>query len=253
MDLAIVLGDQFGDKTSYTNFTYAGHDFGQGIYYLSTSSSTFTPVPASEGARLSQFADPLPPATATDNRPATVWEAALPLSCLGAAGTPPEHLFLCGVIVSDSTAGDNRYLSRSVLADRAWATPDSWGNTGTNTLILRPIRVALPAGHHLDDPIPNAYRVQYYGTPDSPPADTDTDHDSMTLLQEYVAGTDPTNTASRLRILLPDMTLDPQPPSDRLIDWESTTDLLHPAWTSPPPDPAAVSDPLFYRARITIP
>ena len=252
MDLAIVLGDQFGDKTSYTNFTYAGHDFGQGIYYLSTNSSTFVPLPASEGGRLSQFADPLPPADATGNRPATVWEAALPLSCLGAAGSPPEHLFLCGVIVSATTVGNNRYLSRSVLADRAWSTPDMYGNTGTNTLILRPIRIALPAGHHLGDPIPNSYRVQYYGTPDAPSADSDTDGDTMTLLQEYVAGTDPTNSASRLR-LRPDMTLDPSPPYDRLVDWETTTNLLRPVWTTPPPDPATVAVPLFYRARITIP
>ena len=178
MDLAIVLGDQFGDKTSYTNFTYAGHDFGQGIYYLSTNSSTFTPVPADAGARLSQFANPLPPADATGNRPTTVWEAALPLSCLDAAGTPPEHLFLCGVIVSATTAGDDRYLSRTVLADRAWSTPDGYGNTGTNTLILRPVRVALPAGHHLGDLIPNSFRVQCYGTPNAPPADSDTDGDT---------------------------------------------------------------------------
>ena len=249
MDLAIVLGDQFGDKTSYTNFTYAGHNFGQGIYYLSTSSSSFTPVPASEGARLSQFADP----PTTDSRPTTVWEAAIPLSCLGAASTPSEHLFLCGVIVSATTAGDDRYLSRSVLADRAWSTPDAYGNTGTNTLILRPIRVALPSGHHLDDPIPNSYRVQYYGTPDAPPADADTDHDSMTTLQEYVFGTDPTNSTSRLR-LLPDMTLDPPPPDDRTVEWESTTNLLQPVWIlNPSPDFSSVTNPLFYRARITIP
>ena len=252
MDLAIVLGDQFGDKTSYTNFTYAGHDFGQGIYYLSTNSSTFTPVPAAAGARLSQFADPLPPAGTTGNHPATVWEAALPLSCLGAADTPPEHLFLCGVIVSDTTAGDNRYISRSVLADRAWSTPDEWGNTGANTLILRPIRVALPTGHHLGDPIPNSYRVQYYGTPDAPDADADTDHDSMPLLLEYIVGTDPVDPTSRLR-LRPDMTLDPPPPADRIVEWETTTNLLRPTWTTPPPDPDTVADPLFYRARITLP
>ena len=252
MDLAIVLGDQFGDKTSYTNFTYAGHDFGQGIYYLSTNSSTFVPLPASEGGRLSQFADPLPPADATGNRPATVWEAALPLSCLGAAAAPPEYLFLCGVIVSDSTAGNNRYLSRSVLADRAWATPDVYGNTGTNTLILRPIRVALPAGHHLDDPIPNSYRVQYYGTPDAPSADADTDGDTMNLLQEYVAGTDPTDPDSLLR-LRPDMTPDPSPSAGRTFELEATTNLLRPAWTTPPPDSSTVADSLFYRARVTMP
>ena len=252
MDLAIVLGDQFGDKTSYTNFTYAGHNFGQGIYYLSTSSSSFTPVPASEGARLSQFADPLPPADATDNRPATVWEAALPLSCLGAADAPPEHLFLCGVIVSDSTADNNRYLSRSVLADRAWSTPDAYGNTGTNTLILRPIRVDLPSGHHLGDPIPNSYRVQYYDTPDAPPADSDTDGDTMPLLQEYVAGTDPTDSASRLR-LRPDMTPEPPLPTGRTFELEATTNLLRPDWTTPPSAPDSGTAPLFYRARITMP
>ena len=61
-----------------------------------------------------------------------------------AAAAPPEHLFLCGVIVSDATSGDDRCLSRTVLADRAWSTPDATGNTGTHTLVLRPLRIALP-------------------------------------------------------------------------------------------------------------
>ncbi|MBQ7252671.1 MAG: metallophosphoesterase [Kiritimatiellae bacterium] len=250
MDLAIVLGDQYGDKTAYTNFTYAGHDFGQGIYYLATNSSAFLPVPTNAGARLSQFADP----PATDKRPTTVWEAALPLSCLGAADNPPEHLLLCGVIVSDTTAESDRYLSRSVLADRAWSTPDAWGNTGTNTLILRPLRVALPGGHQLGDEIPNAYRVEHYGTPDAPPADADTDGDTMTTLGEYIAGTDPCNSNAFLRIR-PDGTLDPPPPADRTVATEFATNLLDRpvVWTSPAPDPATVPGPLFLRARVTIP
>ena len=250
MDLAIVLGDQFGDKTAYTNFTYAGHDFGQGIYYLSTNSATFTPVPANSGARLSQFAEP----PATDKRPTTVWEAALPLSCLGAADAPPEHLFLCGVIVSDSTAENDRYLSRSVLADRAWSTPDAYGNTGTNTLVLRPVRVALPAGQQLGDGIPNSYRVGYYGTPNAPAADADTDGDSMTTLGEYVAGTDPTDRGSVLRIR-PDGTIDPPPPAGRTAETQFATNLLDRpvVWNSPAPDPATVPGPLFLRARVTLP
>ena len=40
---------------------------------------------------------------------------------------------------------------------------------------------------------------------------------------------------------------------DRTIDLEATTDLLHPVWISPPPDSAAITVPLFYRARITLP
>ncbi len=74
----------------------------------------------------------------------------------------------------------------------------------------------------------------------------------MPLLQEYVAGTDPTDSASRLR-LRPDMTPDPLPTTDRTFELEATTNLLHPVWTTPPPDPATVTDPLFYRARVTMP
>ena len=248
MDLAIVLGDQYGDKTSYTNFTFAGHDFGQGIYYLATNTDQFTPLPAADGARLSQFADP--PATAT--RPTTVWEAALPLACLGAGGKPPEQLFLAGVIVSDATAGNDRYLSRSVLADRAWSTPDEWGNTGTNTVVLRPIRIALPAAEYLGDGIANAFRVKHYGTPDAPAADEDTDGDGMTTLGEYVAGTDPTDPSSQLRVLA-DGTISPPPPEGRLSAVEYATDLCHPVWTSPAPEPATVAGPLFLRARVALP
>ena len=46
MDIAILLGDQFADRANYTNFTYGGYDFGQGIFYIGTNSEVFVPMTA---------------------------------------------------------------------------------------------------------------------------------------------------------------------------------------------------------------
>jgi len=115
MDVAILLGDQYGDKVAYTNFTVGGDsgpNLGQGIYYLARSSGKFSPM---TGATLSQFTEPNP--TAATARQTTHWEARLPWSALNASYPPAEdnNLFLCGVIASGSTSGDDRYLSKSLL------------------------------------------------------------------------------------------------------------------------------------------
>jgi hypothetical protein len=56
------------------------------------------------------------------------------------------------------------------------------------------------------DGIPNAWMIQYFGHPNGQEADLsragdDADGDGMTNLQEYLAGTDPTNNASVFRIV----------------------------------------------------
>ena len=82
---------------------------------------------------------------------------------------------------------------------------------------------AIPQGHriqlrqldrkpggaaHVGDGIPNAWRAAHFGgsgttTNSSSCAACDPDHDGLTNLQEFLAGTDPNNAASALHIGLP--------------------------------------------------
>lgn len=192
MDVALVLGDQYGDGT-FTNFTYGGYDFGQGLYYLGTNSAEFVPVP---GARLSQFAGTGTVACATTgdeaNRQTTRWEAALPWSVLNAAGPESiQHLFLGGVIASASVQGSDRYLSRTCVGERAWGATDAYGQYAYGTVSLRPVRVNFRHGDLLGDGLSNGWRQDCFGTPAGPPADEDTDADGQDNRAEEIAGTWP--------------------------------------------------------------
>lgn len=198
MDVALVLGDTYGDGPAYTNFTYGGHDFGQGVYYVGTNWNLFVPMAS---AKLSQFHGTGTVATATqgsgDSRRTQRWEAALPWSALNAAG--PEsvsHLFVCGVIASASISGNDRYLSRTVLGARAWGQEDAYGQYGFNTVYVCPLRVNFLHGDLRGDGISNAWRQEYFGTPDGPPAGEDTDGDGQDNRAEEIAGTRPNDRGS---------------------------------------------------------
>ena len=193
MDLAIVLGDQFADGPAYTNFTYGGYDFGQGIYYVGTNWPGFVPV---DTARLSQFhgAETVPTATPGDvaQRQTTRWEVALPWSALDAAG--PEsvsNLFIGGVIASDSVVANDRYLSRTYLGERAWGQVDGYGQFAYATVGLRPVRLNFLHADLRGDGISNGWRQVYFGSPDGPPANWDSDGDGQDNGEEEIAGTHP--------------------------------------------------------------
>lgn len=158
MDLAIVFGDEYGDGPAFTNFTYGGYDFGQGVYYIGTNSPVFVAVP---DARLSQFDGTGATAcvTADDdgNRRTDRWEASLPWSALNASGgaTSLTWLLVSGVIASDSTNGNNRYLSAFYVARRAYGTPDGFGNFGCEFVTMEPMKVALEHGDEDGDRMDN--------------------------------------------------------------------------------------------------
>ena len=149
MDIAIVYGSEWGDGPGYTNFTYGGYNFGQGVFSLSTNSSAFL---AMTNARLSQFDSTGYVACVTsdddgDDRTER-WEAAIPWTALNAPGgvTSLTSLLVGGVIASRSTNGNDRYLSATHIGQQAYATRDPFGNFGYNFLTLDPVKIALEHG-----------------------------------------------------------------------------------------------------------
>jgi len=123
MDLAIVFGDEYGDRPDDASFSYAGYDFGQGIYYIGTNSATFSPV---VGARLSQFdgSNQTPCVSANDdgNRRTDRWEASLPWSSLNApSGVDSlDAILVAGIIGSSSVVSNDRYLSSTFIGQLAY-------------------------------------------------------------------------------------------------------------------------------------
>ncbi len=258
MDFALVLGDTYGDGPAFTNFSLGGlggYDFGQGIYYVGTNGNEFVPMAS---AKLSQFHGTGTVATTTGGEAANPWtkrwEAALPWSALNAAG--PEsvsNLFVCGVIASSSTNGNDRYLSRAVLGERAWGERDEYSQYAYNTVNVRPQRVNLLHAELLGDGIPNDWRLEYFGTPAGPPADEDSDGDGQSNGEEEVGGTRPLD-GNSLFVLEPGAAvLNWSQLVSRLYDVLFTPDLQQPfeplamglATNAYPPDANG-----FYRVRV---
>ena len=270
MDIALVLGDEWGDGT-YTNFDLGNnYNMGQGIYYLSANS--FVPV---AGTTLSQFDGAGTNATGSANldgdRMTDRWEARIPWSSLNApAGIASvSNLTLCGVIAGDGVQnGVDRYLSANVMAAQVSASGglDGFGNYGFGFVTLTPWSIRL---NDLDaDQVPDAYEQQHYGGTTNA-ADTDTDGDGFTLWQEYVANTQPTNgqnfqrleigpaaTSNGWKILFPSAT-------GRLYRIDVATNLAPAVWqplaTNLPGTGAAleISDtnpaaPRFFRSEVKI-
>ena len=166
VNLAILLGDEFGDGQFMHFNLESGSDLGQGAFYLDPAARRFIPVP---GARLSQFdgAANTPVVTTDDdgNRQTDRWEIAIPWSSLnaplGAASVGACHL--SGLIASDSVSGNNRYLSANYLGSQI--AGDRSGNYGFNLVTLTGQRIGLPGA--------------------------DSDRDGLPDVAEYVADTDP--------------------------------------------------------------
>lgn len=198
MDVAILYGDEYGDDPDYTNFTYGGYDFGQGIYYIGTNSSSFVVVP---GSRLSQFDGTGTTACLGDDDDATRrtdrWEASLPWGSLGAFGIDDlEWLTVAGAIGSSSTNGKDRYLSAAFVAERSLGARHSAGNFGYGFLALQPKLVYLESGDADADGLPNLWEHINFGTSLGPAASADSDGDLFSNWGEYAAGTEPTNPLS---------------------------------------------------------
>lgn len=198
MDVAIVLGDEWGDGT-YPSFNLGnGYDFGQGVFYLSATS--FVPV---AGARLAQFDGTGTNATlladGDTNRLTDRWEVAIPWASLNATSVADlTALHIAGVIASDGTNGVDRYLSGNVLAQEASTKTN--GNYGFGFLTLTAIPVGLPSGDVDGDGLPDAWEETHFHGPGNGHPNDDDDGDGQSNLEEYWLGTQPTNAASLLEM-----------------------------------------------------
>ena len=239
MDIAFILGDAFGDGPNYPNFAMGGtggYDTGMGIFYIGTNSGAFVSMTS---AKLSQFHGtgtiPCPTGGSSTNRRTTRWEAALPWSSLDATGPQSiSNLFICGVIGSRSVQDNDRYLSRTVLGERAWGLRDSNEQYAFSSLTIRPQRVNLLHADLHGDGIPNQWRQDNFGTPDGPSENEDSDGDRQSNAEEYIAGTQPLDPHSLFAVemenLLPSTlgTLHWPSAPDRRYTTYFTTNLFHP-------------------------
>ena len=201
MDLAILIGDEYGDG-SYPSFNVgSGYDHGQGIFFLGPGG-----FPVVSNAVLSQFDGTGTVATVSGDddagdRQVDRWEACIPWSALGGSGMGSvSNLWLAGLILSDVTNGVDRYLSGNFLGEQATSPTelDQNNNYGLGFVTLYPTPVCLP---HLDgdeDGLLNGYELKYFGDAASAEAQGDGDGDGNSNAEEQDLGTNPTNAASAL-------------------------------------------------------
>jgi hypothetical protein len=118
-DLALVLGDEWGDG-QFPSFSLGnGYDMGQGAWYLSATS--FWPV---AGFKLSQFDGAGAASTASSdddgNRLTDRWQASIPWTSLG----PPTGLTAlrtCGC--TDSSSATEPTETTAIFPATIWANP----------------------------------------------------------------------------------------------------------------------------------
>jgi len=152
MDIAVILGDEYGDGT-WSSFTLGGGgDMGQGVFYLGGGGG-FSAV---SGAQVSQFDGSGTNATTSEdddsNRLTDRWEVYIPWTNLNATSISSiSNCHMAGIFVSDGTSGDDRYISGNYLGAGATGTLDANTNFGFNMLTLSVAEVQLPAPNILPE------------------------------------------------------------------------------------------------------
>ena len=169
---------------------------------------------------------------------------------------------------TDGFLGSGASLTNSTLSPALQTVTlsayDDLGARGATAIAIRVWADAQTNG------LPDAWEAGYWPAGNSGGATNDFDHDGLSNFQEWLAGTSPTNAASRFEIV----DFRSVPPtnsfaltwpsiSNRLYDVESSTNLLKgfvPLATGLPPTPAdntytdaapIASSNLFYRVKVT--
>lgn len=204
MDIAIVLGDEYGDG-NYPNFNLgSGFDFGQGVYYLSDS-GTFFPM---GNAKISQFdgTGTTPTSDADgdddDNRLTDRWEVCLPWSSMDAPSGihSVTSLYLCGVFANDAEIPPDRYISGNFLGASATSDlgPDAIHNFGLSFVTLEPLQIRL---NDLDaDGLHDDWEVGHFGSVTNSDGTVDSDGDGDLDQYEFIADTGPKDSNSYFNV-----------------------------------------------------
>ncbi len=157
MDLALIVGDEFGDG-NFTSFSIGGNDFGQGVFYLGGGASAPSAI---TGAQLSQFDGFGTSAVTNQNmdgdQQVNRWEASIPLSAINAPAGIADlgQVSVLGVVVGGNIGGD-RYISGNYLGASAAGTLGGDNNYGFSSVTIEPLifnsdgnRYVAPGGGHL--------------------------------------------------------------------------------------------------------
>lgn len=204
INIAILLGDEYGDGNFPHFHLESGADLGQGAFYTDTAVKRFVPVP---GVRLAQFdGGPDSPTAAADddgNRQTDRWEIAIPWASLnaplGIASVGSCHI--SGLIASDGVSTNDRYLSANYLGRSASGTLN--GNYGFNLVTLAGWPLGLPGADSDLDGMPDAWERRHELDPGSAAdAGGDDDRDGIGNRDEYFADTDPGDDRSGLHLVL---------------------------------------------------
>ena len=204
MDIAIVLGNEYGDGT-FPNFNLGdGYDFGQGVFFLSTQTAAFVEVPL---AQLSQFDGQGTAPTQGTNDDADHftdrWESSIPWSSLGLSGM--EQVGSChvaGLFANTSTNGQDRYLSSNYAGYTATnnAPLDGAGNYAFSFVTIQSLNIGLPGDDSDGDGLSDEWESRFFGGPTNAVPGADGDGDGLDNLAESLLGTHPGDAASALRV-----------------------------------------------------
>lgn len=128
------------------------------------------------------------------------WEAGIPWDSLGASNMGSiTQCRLSGVLASSSTSGDDRYLSGNYLGAAASATLQG-GNYGFELVTLTALGVRLPGQDDDHDGLDDEWELRYTVNLDGLFSGGDWDLDRMDDEGEQIAGTDPGDPDSVLRV-----------------------------------------------------
>ena len=197
VNIAILLGDVWGDGTffDFQMYTNGGFNFGQGVFATPSDTNAFVAV---EGARLSQFGG-----YGMDSRLAANWESSIPLAAFGVTNASSlTNLYISGLMVTGGTSNDNRFISGRYLGDSATLgnseLPDAYGNFAFSFVNLAGTKVSLAGNSTETHGVPNSWiEEQLPGW--SFTANSNKDEDPHSDREEYFLGTNP-NEQDGLRI-----------------------------------------------------
>lgn len=190
VNIAILLGDVWGDGTSFDFKMYAtnGFEFGQGVFELIDSTDSIVAV---DGAKLSQFGGYGP-----GNRLASEWECAIPLTAFGVTNASAlTNLYLSGLMVTGTTDGDNRFISGKYLGDGATLgngeQADEWGNFAFSFVNLAGLKVDPPETATDTLGVPNSWIDERLPPGHGFSGSSDYDGDGHPDREEYFFGGNP--------------------------------------------------------------